>query len=345
MADEVLFAGGRLDSVGISGTPVEVTTASRFNSTYADSAVSLSTTDILTATFMTPSGGAMAATDVVTGETLYVHMDYCQQIATIVNNQNWITLYDSSGFPWLAMRTNSTSFSVGVYYNSGTGASPVWTQVGSSFVPAVSLTLFTLDIKLTLGSPHTVEITLNGAVQIAATTFTQASLTSLRSVKVNGTNSSTNISFVSQILCTRGITTIGAFVKYARATGAGTNAGWSGAYTDVNAAIGNDATINSAATTGLKQTYAMGDVTVPAGFVIKSVFNFFRAKNNGAAPANIKSVLRSSGADYSSASLTLPAMSTSFNAMGMRYDLDPATSLPWTQAGWNAAEAGFESLT
>ena len=343
MANEVLFAGGRIDSLSISGSVAENTSASRFNATYADCATApVGTSDQATASFLTLSGGVPAATDVVTGETVFAHFDLFVSTSSLTNNITVATLYDSSGFPWLTIRTTSTS-TVGLFYNSGTGASPTWTQIGSSWSHSIS-TMITYDIKLTLGSPHTVELSINGSVSIAATTFTQASLTSLRSFRINGPSGSSGGHF-SQILITRGIPTSGAFVKYSRATAAGTNTGWTGAYTDVNEAIGSDATVNTAASSGLKQSFAMGDVTVPAGYAIKAVFTAMRAKNNGGAPANVQSLLRSSGTDYSSGTLTFPPMSTSFQAMLMRYDTDPATGVAWTQAGWNAAEAGFESLT
>lgn len=344
MANEVLFAGGRIDSMGASGAPVEVTTAGRFNATYADSAVQMANGDTITANFLTTSGAVMTAADVVSPETVYAHFDFYMSNAVSTTGTNFATLYDSSGFPWLALRTTNGTVSYGLFYNSGTGAAPVWTQIGATFT-MVAGTIYTFDMKLTLGAPHTVEISQNGSVLIAATTFTQAALTSLRSLRLNGITLALYYSNFSQVLCTRGISTIGAFVKYSRATGAGTNSAWSGAFTDVNDAIGNDATVNTSTVTAQRQTYAMGDVTVPTGFVIQTVFQFLRAKNNGAVPTNIKSVLRSSATDYVTGSLTSPTFGTSFQPMGMRYDNDPATSATWTTSGWNAAEAGFESLT
>ena len=211
----------------------------------------------------------------------------------------------------------------------------------ATFAAAV---IYTYDIKLTFGAPHTAELSQNGSVLVAATTFTQAALTSLRSLRLSGASTNFQANF-SQILCGRGISTIGGFVRYSRATGAGTNTAWSGAFTDVNEPIGNDATVNTSTVTAQKESYAMGDVTVPGGFVIQTVFQFLRAKNNGAVPTNIKSLIRSGATDFSSGALTSPTFGTSFQPMGMRYDNDPATAAAWTAAGWNAAEAGFESLT
>jgi hypothetical protein len=347
MANEVLFAGGRLDSLAfITGTPVEITTAGYFDASYSDCALQLFNSDALAATFVTMSGGALTPTTVVSGETAYIHFDaYFKGLTNnvTINNVNLAELRDASGFPWFAIRNNSASGTFGLYYNSGTGASPVWTQLGSSWTPNNPVYL-THDIKLTLGSPHSIEYSQNGNLYFSGT-FTQASLTAIRDAKFVGTatNTANGINFLSQILCTRGISTINAKVKTCRATGAGTNSGWTGAFGNVSEAINSDATLDTALTATLKQSYTMGDVTVPGGFVIQSIFHWLRAKDDGSAPANIQSLIRSGGTDFASSNLS--GIGTSFVPIGLRYDTDPNTSAAWTQAGWNAAEAGYASAT
>lgn len=344
MADEVLFAGGRLDSLTvISGAPTENGSpgSSYGEAAYVDAVVRCSgtTQEVVAAIFRDSS---FSPADVVTGERLYLHWDTGSVGTPGTTIRTLLQLIDSSGFPWLAMRATGTSGRMGLYYNSGTGASPVWTLLGSDWAPAGGAKI-TYDIMLTLGSPHSVTLMQdNATVLVAAATFTQASLASLRQANF-GTLVSNQQQSHSQILITRGIPTFGAKVKYSRATGAGSNSGWSGAATNVNEAVNSDATFDSTTSSGAKQTYAMGDVTVPSGFEIKSVFNFVRAKNDGTAPNNIKSVIRSGGTDYSSANLS--GIGLTFASLGFRYDTDPATSAAWTQAGWNAAEAGYESAT
>ncbi|UZW55565.1 hypothetical protein NUH86_01800 [Sphingobium sp. JS3065] len=336
MANEILFAGGRLDSVTlVAGTPTEDTTAGSFDSTYADCSLFMSSAVTISYNFKNSS---FADTDVVTGETGYVHFEFYKTGGTVSTGAIIAGLYDSSGFPWLAIRAVAAD-SHGLYYNSGTGASPVWTLLGSAW--SVSSTVrYKYDLKYTLGSPHSAEVSLDNSLVAGPVTFTQASLTSVRSVRHTGHTTSFNTR-ISQLMASRGISTINGKVKYSRASGAGTNSGWTGAYTNVNEAVNSDATVDSTTSAGVKQTYAMGDVTVPTGFAIKAVFHFLRAKNDGSSPSNIKSTLRSASTDYSSGNLS--GIGTSFGAIGMRYDNDPATSSPWTQSGWNAAEAGYES--
>lgn len=336
---KMLAAGGRLDSVAVTGTVTEVTTAGHFDSTYADCALSLSSspTNHWTQTFKDTSN---AAVDVVTGETLYAHFEYRPVTSTTTVVLVWVLL-DSSSQPWLALRTTTGSDVYGLYYNSNTGASPTWTLLGSTFT-LTNTVRYALDCKLTLGSPHSIELSIDGVSQVT-TTFTQASLTALRSQRGYGLNGGNSNRF-SQIMAAEGISTVGGKVKYSRPTGAGTNSAWTGAYTNVNAAVDSTATVDSATAAALKQSYAMGDVTVPAGSVIKSVFHALYAKNDGVAPQNIKSLLRSGGADYAAAS-NLSGIGTSFAALIERYDNDPATSAPWTDTNLNAAEAGYLSVT
>lgn len=327
----VLFAGGRLDSLAITGGPTEITTAGRFDPTYCDCAIFLNSTANSVAAVLRDSSSN--PTDLTAGQTGYFHCEMLL-ISTSATVTNIFTLEDSAGYPWFAVR-NVAANTWGLYYNSGTGPAPVWTLIGATFAASAPLTQH--DIKITLGSPHVVEYSA-GSTLVASGSFTQAAFTGVRQFRVSHPIQAT----VSQILVTEGRSAIGGKVKYSRATGAGANSGWTGAYTDVNEAINSDATVNAAAAAGLRQTYPMGDVAVPAGYAIVSVFYAIRAKNDGAAPANIKASIRSGAANFDAAA-NFPGIGTSFGSLVARYDNDPNTAAPWTQAGWNAVEAGYLS--
>lgn len=88
----------------------------------------------------------------------------------------------------------------------------------------------------------------------------------------------------------------------------------------------------------------MSDVTVPTNYAIAAVFHFILGKNDGAAPVNIKSVVRQGSTNYDYAT-NVPGISTGYAALPARYDVDPATGLPWTQSGFNSAEFGYLSQT
>lgn len=345
MANEILFAGGRLDSLVLSsGAATELTTAGRFDSSYCDASVNIQdAAGQVDAGFYTQSGGVLSAATVVSGETLWVHVDtYGGGYASSGSNSLFICIRDSSGFPWLALKGlngGGNGFSAGLYYNSGTGASPTWTLIGTVWTKDVGA-IVTWDLELTLGSPHSINLYKDGAL-FRNGTFTQASFTNAAKMSFTGWHNSTGTGY-SQMLATRGISTIGAKVKTSRATAAGANTGWTGSYASVNEAVGSDANLQNAATAGLKSTHAMGDVTVPSGFEIKSVFHWMRAKNDGTGPTKIKSVLRHSGADYATADLS--GIGLGYGPIGARYDADPLAT-NWTQTTWNAIEAGYESAT
>ena len=342
MVAEILFAGGKRDSVEVlGGTVTDTTTAGRFDSSYADGAVQISVDagSIFKHKLYTQSGGVLTPTTVEVGESFFLHFEVSGGNTTS-SSDGGITLRDSSAHPWVLLNHAGTGV-IAIYYNSGTGASPVWTKVGAD-VGRAPETRYIYDIELVLGSPHTLNFYVDGSL-VRSTTFTQASLTEIADVHYRGLyRVGAGVTALSQIMATRDISTIGAKVKTSRATGAGANTGFSGTYADVNEAVGSDVSLQSGVTAGLKSTHAMGDVTVPSGFEIKSVFHWLRAKNGGTGPVNIRSVLRHGGTDYATADLS--GIGLGFGPVGARYDADPVGT-NWTATTWNAIEAGYEAAT
>lgn len=337
---EVLFAGGRLDSVRISGSVTDSTTSTYRDTSYTDAALAFTGNPSIFADFFTQSGGVLSPETVVAGEDLYVHWEMGHSGTNYTTGASLITIYDSSGYPWLRVRCATTNNVPRIQYNSGTGPSPVWTSIGAG-TGLLTSSRKAYDLKVTLGSPHSVEFSVAGSL-VDSGTFSQASFTNAAYALLSSDINSGTV-FISQILCTEGISTIGAKVHTRRATGAGTNTAWSGAYTDVNEAVGSDASVQSSTSAGQKETHAIDDVSLSAGQEIAAVFHWLRAKNDGVAPTNIKSVVRSGGTDYATADLS--GIGTSYGPVGARYDGDPDTGSNWTQGGFNAAEFGFESAT
>lgn len=336
---EDIFVGGRLDSVRTTGTVTETVNTTYHDSAYTDvgiSANSLAGTVIVD--FKTASSGVLSATTVVAGETLWCHWEIGSSGGSYSSGRDFMAITDSSAYPWFRLRLTSNSV-LQPQYNSGTGPSPVWSDVGSSFAIGMSRRAF--DVKLTLGSPHSFEVSMSGSLESSGT-FTQASFTNAAAFTLIPTQNS-GTTYFSQLAATRDKSTIGGKVWTRRGTADGTNTGWSGAYTDVNEAVGSDASVQSSTSAGQKETHAIADVTISAGTEISSVWHWMRAKNDGSAPTNIKSVIRSGGADYSTGNLS--GIGSSYGAVGARYDADPATAANWTQTSFNGIEAGYESAT
>lgn len=335
MANEVIFAGGGLDSVVCAGTFAEVTTAGRFDATYCDKALQLFN---VTASFIaTAIDTAGAAVNVVAGETYFGHSEcYWDGIQTVM--QVFVAC-DSAGVEWAGVRCKAAN-NYGLYVNTGTAGVPVWTQIGADFlIPNGVLHKFDLRVKIIAGGTnHEAEFILDN-VSKASGTFTNANMTTLQKLKGVGSNVGGSNSHYSQIMIARGFSTVGANVDYNVATGAGSNAGWTGAHTDINEAVLNDATALTATAAGLRSTFAYGDVTVPGGSTIKGVFLFTRGKNDGS--GNIKPTCKS-GATYSSPA-NYPGIGVAYGALGWRFDNDPNTAAAWTAANFNAAEFGADS--
>lgn len=337
---EALFVGGRLDSVRISGSVTDSTTSTHRDTSYTDAALSFTGNPSIFADFFTQSGGVLSPHTVVSGEDLYVHWEMGHSGTNYTTGASLIVIYDSSGYPWVRVRCATSNNVPRIQYNSGTGPSPVWTSIGAG-TGLLTSSRKEYDLKVTLGSPHSVEFSVAGSL-VDSGTFSQASFTNAAYALLSSDINSGTV-FISQIICTEGISTIGAKVWTRRGTADGTNTGWSGAYTDVNEAVGSDASVQSSTSAGQKETHAIADVTISAGQEISSVWHWMRAKNDGSAPTNIKSVIRSGGTDYVTANLS--GIGTSYGPVGARYDADPATASNWTQSSFNGIEAGYESAT
>lgn len=346
MPNEILFAGGRRETVTIvSGTVTEVTTAGTYDATYSDCALQVQGSgNVFKVDLYSETTGNLSKVSISgAGSKLFVHVAINYGASAFAPSNRIIELVDSSGFPWFGIRgsgsNNTRSF--GIYWNSGTGASPVWTQMGTP--EALESDVFTLDIEFTFGTPHSVNVYQNNSLWKSGT-FTQGSFTNVAEVRFGGTSTAGGQPSVrfSQILITDNISTIGSFVRTTRATAAGANAGFTNDHTAVNEVVVSDATLQSAASAGLRTTHVMSDVVVPTGLEIGAVFHWFRARNTGVAPNNVRSVLRSGGIDYVTPDITL--IGASFVPVGARYNVD-VLGTNWTEAEWNGIEAGYESAT
>lgn len=113
-----------------------------------------------------------------------------------------------------------------------------------------------------------------------------------------------------------------------------------------NYAAVDDVTFNTtdyveSATAGQKDTYAFGDITHSPPSIFSVVMTAVGQKDDAGARA-LKLVARSGGADYSGTATTLNQGSYT-RCVDVR-EVDPATGAAWTQAGYNAAEIGFENV-
>lgn len=345
MPNEVLFVGGRKETITVlSGTVVEHTVNTTFNPTYSD--CSLRLTDIshkFKVDLYSETSNSLSKTTVSgAGTKIFVHFVHQFNSSLNITGGAIMLLVDSNGFPWFSIRGDGAgSLSFNIFWNSGTGASPVWTAIGTGVNITGAVEIW--DVEFTFGTPHSVNVYRNGSIWRSGT-FTQASFTNISQVEFGAVSTSGVQPYhhYSQIIVTDNVSTIGSFVKTSRATAVGANTGFSGNHTAVNEVVSSDATIQSATTAGLRTTHQMEDVTVPVGLEIRTVFHWLRAKNDGSAPNNIRSVLRSGGIDYVTPNISL--INVGYSPVGARYNVDPLGT-NWTETQWNNIEAGYESAT
>jgi hypothetical protein len=351
MANEILFVGGALDSVRPFAGAVEANTSDNgfWDTTYADVGTWVQNGANVIADAR-DSSGALAT--VVAGQIFCAHAEVEFTNAWTSGNKMF-TLLDSSGNPWVSINSlggGAFNNNFGIFYNSGTGASPVWTQVGATFqITQQATRKIDIEVAITASGVHNVNFYNDGAVGATATitgTFTQALLTNLQSLQLYSQNPSGSTVW-TQIAITRGLSLVGAHVKYTEATAAGATSNWSGLFSDINEVKYNDANFLSASAVNDVSTFAWGDVgTIPAGLSIAAVAIWTRGRNNGgAAPQDFKIVCRSAGTDYASA-VDVPGITTTFAPLGgLKFLTDPATGLQWTATSFNAAEFGVKATT
>lgn len=333
MANRWLFCGGEYTMArAISGTlAADGSGSAHYDTTYCDQGIGI----------QAPAGSRAAldfrdssgAADVIgAGETGYAHAVVWN---FTINNATYdlMGLSGASDYCWVRIGYHASG--IALYANTNTGASPTWTQIGSAWTPAMANGKGTYDLVITRGSPHTVSAYENNVLK-ATGTFTSASLPDLTSMTFTCPNNSVYTG-VSEAMASVGIVTVGGRVAKIKPSGAGANSGFSGAYTDIDDTTINDADFISAATAGLKSTFAYSNLpTVPAGSAAGDVFLYTRAKNDGAAPVNMHTVIRQSGADTASGNVA--GLGLGFAETLVRYSGLSATEI-------NAAEFGMESVT
>lgn len=331
---KLLFLGSRLDCVTtLYGAAQEVTFG--IDSAYSDAGINVRNGGVQGLLYDPAAAPLLSPYAVEAGASFYFHSHLYQTGGV------YLLLLDNAGYPWVQYDYHGQ-----LYYNSGTGTAPVWTVIGIPYAPFVS-SAFDIDLRLDIASDgtHTIALAYNGTVVSGPVSFTQAALTNIARWQLQSQGQGYEDVVWSQIMCAENINTVGGHVNTCRATGAGAHSGWTGTYTDVNEVITDYTTYNQALTAGLEQSYPMTNVTVPEGCYIMGVFEWLIVKNDGVAPENVASLIRT-GADVDHVSADLPGVTFGYTNVGARFDVNPDTSTQWTQAAWNApVQLGYVSET
>lgn len=341
----MLFAGSRTDAgftfgPGPNGAqnpfnaPVDPAFA---NPTYVDSAIGMSSNQVIAYVYARDASGAL--TSVGAGHVFSSHAQWASSRGPTAFGSPAFVLCDSAGHPWLrAVPPGDNTLTL--QYNSGTGASPVWTNVAGG--AGVSVNNAPLDVAVTIdaGGAHQVlwaidnSTVFNGVINMPG--MTDLALVQWYSIDNGG------VTYISEVMLAQDIALVNAHCKTLRATGAGFYTDWSGSYTDVNEVVINDGNFNLSATAGQNQTYDMTNVSLPAGYSIAGLFYGLRARNDGfTSPTNYKALLRTGGSNFLSGNLT--PIGPAFGYNQYRWDQNPDTSAAWTESDINALQLGFQS--
>lgn len=125
-------------------------------------------------------------------------------------------------------------------------------------------------------------------------------------------------------------------------TADGANTAWTGTFADVDETGATDSDYLTSGTNGQKDTFVMSDIHSSVSTMgVHSVVVSARARRGTTGPANLKTVARISGTDYSSANLS--GIDTGLRGLQSILATNPATSSAWTQSAVNGAEFGVES--
>lgn len=341
MANRWLFAGGGMDTIrAVVGSPQAETSITTRDGTYADHSVrpAGSAGSTVAYDFIDSSSASDAA---VTGETLHVRFTGAQ-LGTISTAANAFELWDNSDQPWLAIRGTGTANKYGLYYNSGTGGTPVWTRLGVTDAEITTGLNFVITISITLGSPHTVKWTFyNYTSELLYPieedmTFTQASLTAIGAV-ANICAAFGVLFYASEVAASVGIPLEGSHVHYLKPSAAGASSAWTGSYTDINDGDTDDGDYLTSTSAGQRSTFTYSNLQVLSGSeAVGDVFLATRVRNDGgSSPQNVKPVRRDSGGTDNVGS-SFSGISTGFVTFVTRY-------AALSEAEINATEFGVES--
>lgn len=330
-----LFMGAEMDAfAGNSGSAVEVTTATHFNSAYARCACRTGNQNI-TQYIETPV--------FATATTCWVHWDsYCG--AATSNAATLASFFNSSGTEVFRLFASSSAVIQAQYWNGS-----AWTNVGSTFnLSSYAGSLITYDLKFIGGASGSFEL-WGGPYLGAQTLILSGSATMTAAANfARGRFWCHNINntleqFVSQVIIadedTRGMK-----LHSKPPTGnSGTNIAFTGAFGDVDETVLSQTDYINSAVANDVETFTGAAITL-TGRTVKAVAVSMQAKQDGSAPTQVQAALRIGSTNYFSTNLS---PTTTYAPLIAIWAQDPSTAAAWgtTNAGAATTEFGAKSIT
>lgn len=309
----------------------ETTTAGRFDPAYTSKAMLLNGADtIRTATFINPTTGASTSlTDV------WLHFEMWNG-TTGAGSGTVLEMLNAAGTAVVRVTAaNSQQYKV-QFWNGA-----AWVDATANTAASGNSVRLAIDIHIVCGASGSAALYQNNSLSVSGS-ITSASTDNIASVRFRGWALSVG-SAISQVLVSDQ-PTIAAKVASLVPNANGANTAWTGDYTGI-AKIGyDDTTMISSATLGDKETYLASDATLPANYVVSSVFFGARARKSSSSPTNITPVMRIGGTDYPLGYSFQNLNAVSFEPAVAAFQTDPSTALAWNGiTNVNAAEVGYQA--
>lgn len=213
-----------------------------------------------------------------------------------------------------------------------------FTALGAPFA-VVTGSLSKIAIKLVCGAAGSCVIHVGG-VEVVSAAITSASCNNVAKCRFRSTSNTSNTHWSEMAGANFDLRDL--IIRNGVPTGnSATNTAWTGDYLAIDEAGQDDTDLISSATADQRESYTKAAYTIPTGLVVDSLWVSGRGRVNGAGPTDAKYMLRSSAANYDS---TLLVLGVAFESRQRYWTVDPATSVKFTQAGYNAVEFGVVSV-
>jgi hypothetical protein len=323
-----LYFGGEMDAfLPSDSSVVETTTGGTYDATYSRCSIVVSQgSSLKSIQFPSQTGG--------------VYFNFCvfyqpninasapNEIFYILDNTGAVVFKVSFLFNGLYV------YLVRMYYYNGSG----YTQIGNGVnVGYLTLNYFTIYVNKTTG---TATLYVGGSQQDTGTVGSFPSITNFAQAQYYNQPSVVNVSIYWSQLFASISPTLGQRLYTLVEDTNGAAQDWTGAVTDINELVFNDATGITSASVNQVSTYYKNGLSTSG--VVLGIGTSARFNIGATGPQNIQNVLRVSGTNYTSPS-TLGT--TGFAPAQYMWMTNPATSTAWTNATANTIEWGVKSIT
>ena len=243
-----------------------------------------------------------------------------------------------SGIYLMTDNASGEKLAIGTYLASGPTIVQLASEVGTSLTSGAMLKL---DIQIVnYGAAGTINVFSNGILimtytgDIRVTGVTGFDTTATAGMGSTPGNQNWNSEFVVADEDTRTFA-----LRTLAVSGAGDTDAWTGAYTDVNEIVLNDATLVTTNIVAFDEEFVLG--SLPAGlFQVRAIQLVARSSNASGTATDIAIGVRTAGATFPG---TPQSLTTNWVALQSLLATNPNTSAPWVSSDVNALQINLRS--